>query len=212
MQNKSLPKRHGVSGVIVKTVSFALLLLVILWARVFYGSMKDYQTGEAFLKENQTIRAITYFDRSLHWYAPLNPYVQKSAQRLWEIGDRAEGQGDKKLAIIAFSTIRSGFYGSSHFIVPGKQWIERSDHRIMALLRTEQKDKVFAGQKVNPPDVFWTVVLELGLLGWVGSVLVLIFLWAGGVKNQGTRAFSPLPWLLMAVACFSLWIMGMFKA
>ncbi len=82
----------------------------------------------------------------------------------------------------------------------------------MALLRTEQKDKVFAGQKVNPPDVFWTVVLELGLLGWVGSVLVLIFLWAGGVKNQGTRAFSPLPWLLMAVACFSLWIMGMFKA
>jgi hypothetical protein len=74
--------------------------------------MQDYGTQGTFLKENQIIRAISYFDRSLHWYAPLNPYVQKSAQRLWEIGDRAERDGDLKLAFIAFSTIRSGFYGS----------------------------------------------------------------------------------------------------
>jgi len=107
MQNESSPRRNRVSGVIVKTLAFALLLLAILWARVFCGSMKDFETGETFLKENQIIRAITYFDRSLHWYAPLNPYVQKSAQRLWEIGDRAERDGDLKLAFIAFSTIRN---------------------------------------------------------------------------------------------------------
>ena len=55
-----------------------LVVLLILWIRVFYGSMQDYKTGETLLKENQTIRAITYFDRSLHWYAPLNPYMERS--------------------------------------------------------------------------------------------------------------------------------------
>jgi len=212
MQNESSPRRNRVSGVIVKTLAFALLLLAILWARVFCGSMKDFETGETFLKENQIIRAITYFDRSLHWYAPLNPYVQKSAQRLWEIGDRAERDGDLKLAFIAFSTIRNGFHGSSHFVVPGKQWIERSESRIKDLVRLEVRDKALSDQKVNPPDVFWTVVLEIGLLGWIGSVFVLIFFWAGGVKQPRPRYGSPLPWLIMAAACFSLWIMGMFKA
>lgn len=212
MQNEVLPRRRRISRMIVKTVSFAFLLLFMLWARVFYGSMQDYKTGQALLKENQTVRAITYFDRSLHWYAPLNPYVQKSAQRLWEIGDRAEREGDKKLAFIAFSTIRSGFYGASHFIVPGKQWIERSESRITDLVRLEEKDKVLPDQKVTPPNVFWTVVLEIGLLGWIGSVFVLIFLWSGRAKELRPRTSSPLLWLITAAACFSLWILGMFKA
>jgi len=60
--------------------------------------MQDYKTAETLLKENQTIRAITYFDRSLHWYAPLNPYVEWSAKRLWEIGERAEQEKDPRLA------------------------------------------------------------------------------------------------------------------
>jgi hypothetical protein len=212
MQNESSLRKNRVSGVIVKTLAFALLLLVILWVRVFYGSMQDYGRGETLLKENQIIRAITYFDRSLHWYAPLNPYVQKSAQRLWEIGDRAERDGDLKLAFIAFSTIRSGFYGSSHFVVPGKQWIERSESRIRSLTRLDEKGKLLPDQKVNPPDVFWTVVLEIGLLGWIGAAFVLIFLWAGGAKEPRPRYGSPLLWLIAAAACFSLWIMGMFKA
>jgi hypothetical protein len=75
--------RHSALRVIVKAASAAVLLLLILWVRVFYGSMQDYKTGETLLRENQTIRAITYFDRSLHWYAPLNPYVERSAKRLW---------------------------------------------------------------------------------------------------------------------------------
>jgi hypothetical protein len=198
--------------VLAKVGFLALFLILILWVRVFYGSMQDYKRGEALLEENQTIRAITYFDRSLHWYAPLNPYVEKSAQRLWEIGDRAERGGDLKLAIIAFSTIRSGFYGSSHFIVPGKQWIERSESKIKDLIRLEEKGELPGDQKVNPPDVFWTVVLEIGLLGWIGCVFVLIFLWTGGVKDPRPRYGSPWLWLIAAAACFSLWIMGMFKA
>ena len=212
LQNKFLPERQRVSIVLVKGLSLAVFLFFILWVRVFYGSMQNYKIAETFLSENQTIRAITYFDRSLHWYSPFNPYVHKSAQSLWEIGDRAEREGDLKLAVIAFSTIRSGFYGSSHFFVPGKEWIERSEGRIRDLVRPEETAKLLPDQKVTHPDAFWTVVLEIGLLGWIGSVFVLIFLWAGGVKEPKPRYGSPLLWLIAAAACFSLWIMGMFKA
>lgn len=212
MQNEFLPRRHRISSLIVKTVSFACLLLFMLWARVFYGSMEDYKTGEALLKENQTVRAITYFDRSLHWYAPLNPYVQKSAQKLWEIGDQAERAGDVKLAFIAFSTIRSGFYGSSHFIVPGQQWIEKSESRMRNLVRLEEKEKVLPDQKVTPPNVFWTVLLEIGFLGWIGSVLGLIVTGIGRPKESKPSSALIGGWLALAVTGFVLWILGMVRA
>jgi hypothetical protein len=212
MQSNPMPGKRWVSIAILKAASVALLLLFVLWGRVFYGSMQDYKTGETLLKENQIIRAVTYFDRSLHWYAPLNPYVQKSAQRLWEIGDRAERDGDLKLAFIAFNTIRSGFYGSSHFVVPGKQWIDRSESRIRDLIQIEKKTKLLPDQKVNPPDVFWTVVLEIGLLGWIGSVLGLILAGIGRPKESKPPSALIMGGLALAAISFALWILGMFKA
>lgn len=212
MQNKFLPERQRVSIVLVKSLSLAVFLFFILWVRVFYGSMQNYKIAETFLSENQTIRAITYFDRSLHWYSPFNPYVHKSAQRLWEIGDRAEREGDLKLAVIAFSTIRSGFYGSSHFFVPGKEWIERSEGRIRDLVRPEEKAKLLPDQKVTHPDVFWTVVLEIGLLGWIGSLLGLIMAGMGRSKESRPPFVLIVSGITLAAICFSLWILGMFKA
>jgi hypothetical protein len=123
MQKDPLTKRHHVSNTIVKAVSIGVLIMLVLWARVFYGSMKDYETGETLLKQSEIIRAITYFDRSLHWYAPVNPYLEKAATRLWEIGEQAEKAGDKRLALIAYESIRNGFYGVTYFVTFGTHWI-----------------------------------------------------------------------------------------
>jgi hypothetical protein len=96
MKSSSMSGKRRVSNVIFKAASICVLLLLVLWARVFYGAMEDYNKGEALLEENQTIRAITYFDRSLHWYAPLNPYVERAAKRLWDIGEKAEKENIRK--------------------------------------------------------------------------------------------------------------------
>ncbi len=90
---------------VLVTIAF---VLIVLWARAFYGAMETYARGEKLLEEGQTIRAITYFDRALHWYAPLNPYVEKATLKLWEIGEKAEKAGDTRMALIAFESIRSG--------------------------------------------------------------------------------------------------------
>ncbi|MCU0597162.1 MAG: hypothetical protein MUC98_17105 [Desulfobacterota bacterium] len=178
---------------ILKVASVAVLVFLVLWGRVFYGSMQDYKTAETFLKENQTIRAITYFDRSLHWYAPLNPYVERSAKRLWEIGERAEQEKDPRMALIAYESIRNGFYGASHVFRPGKDWIQRAESKIQ-----------------DPqPDVGWSVVVVIGFLGWVGSLLGLILV----LFRQGeVRGSKGIFWFGFSFLCFILWLVGMTKA
>ena len=191
------------TGLIAVTI---LLFVAIVWGRALYGSRENFIKGETLLKEGQTIRAITFFDRSIHWYTPLNPYVQKSAERLWEVGERAEQAGDSRLALIAFTSIRSGFYGASHVVTPGKEWINKVDAKLQALGA--------AGEKVkNPhPDALWSAVVVLGFLGWVGSVIGFILCIMGPGRDSGRPGSRVVRWAGLVVIFFILWILGMFKA
>ncbi|MBW2064745.1 MAG: hypothetical protein JRJ03_07380 [Deltaproteobacteria bacterium] len=220
---KALIEKRPVKKALIVT-GVLLVMFLMLWARAFYGSVKAYQKGEGFLKQGNYIRAITYFDRSIHWYTPLNPYVRKSAERLWEIGEKAQETGDTKLALIAYRTIRSGFYAASHFIVPHGEWIERAEARIAALVEKEQENRAVAkdiaslrdaireSQEARTPDVSWTIVLEVGLLGWIGSIILFIMVY---LKREGVSGFfriSALKWFSATAVFFFMWIIGMMRA
>jgi len=217
MQNNSLPKRYRVSNVIVKAVPLAVLVLLILWARVFYGSMQDYKTGETLLKENQTIRAITYFDRSLHWYAPLNPYVERSARRLWEIGEREEKAGDTRMARIAFESIRNACYGTSHVFTPGSEWIVRAESRIKRLSGGRdyghgEDAKAAAASKSPHPHALWSLAAVLGFLGWVGSALGFIVSVLRKDRKTEKAFHKGLLWVCLILTFVALWVAGMVMA
>jgi len=200
------------------------LALIMVWARAFYGSMEAYQRGETYLEDKQYVRAVTFFDRAIHWYTPFNPYVRKSAERLWDIGEQAERGGDLQLALMAYRTIRRGFYGASHFITPGRLWISKSERKIDTLLRWEEnkgkvanetttiRKKILEDQKSSSPSVLWTILLEMGFLGWVGSIICLIMFTFGRKKKDPFPKSSMFPWITLAVLFFVLWIMGMMKA
>ena len=209
-----------------KTVSMVLGLIVIalilVWGRAFYGSIQAYQKGETYLEEKQYVRAVTYFDRSIHWYTPINPFVQKSAERLWGIGEQAEKEGDIRLALIAFRTIRNGFYGASHFITPGRAWIKKSDRKIDALIGGQEKEvskdsallkeTLIEEQRNKSPVVLWTIVLEIGFLGWIGSVIGFIMFRMRHKQKGEYRVSSDFLWMILTVCFFGLWIIGMMKA
>ena len=76
------------------------VLFLMVWARALIGSRSAWEQGEKLFQEGKTIRAVTFFDRSMHWYTPWNPYVERSAERLWEIGARAEKQGNSYQVMI----------------------------------------------------------------------------------------------------------------
>jgi len=198
--------------------------LVMVWVRAFFGSMRAYQRAEAHLVENQQIKAITFFDRSIHWYTPLNPYVQRSAERLWQISMEAEQKGDIHLALIATRTIRRGFYSAKSFYTPGKYWIRKSDLRIKELIGLERSSRGLPSfspedaaksperQKAKPISTFWRIIVAIGFLGWIGSTLgLIIFAWkddqrATFLNSRGWR------WGSTALIFFALWIIGMVKA
>jgi len=209
MQSTAMSGKRRVSIVILKAVSVGVLLLLVLWGRVFYGSMQDYKTGETFLRENQTIRAITYFDRSLHWYAPLNPYVERSAKRLWEIGERAEQEKDTRLALIVYESIRNGFYGASHLFIPGKDWIGRAEKKIHDLSSPEGRTEAHASKKNPHPAALWSVVVVISFIGWIGSLVGFARWVLGKDKGPGRLQHRAVLWISLGVFFFGLWILGM---
>jgi len=217
-----VPVSRSIRRNLILTLVLALVILLLVWARAFYGSVKDYEKGEELLQKNQPIRAVTYFDRSIHWYTPLNPYVEKSARRLWEIGQKAEQQGDSKVALIAYRTLRSAFYSARHFTTPGQEWIEKCETRINHLTTIEGKSEIKDDDGTpgirqqtpgdSDPDVFWSVVLEIGFLGWIGSMIAFIFTWRHSSKDRRKRLWRGYQWVVLAVGFFALWITGMFRA
>ena len=217
MQINSSLSRHSVLRVILKAASVAVLLLLVLWGRVFYGSMQDYETGETLLRENQTIRAITYFDRALHRYAPLNFYVEKSAKQLWEIGEKAEKEGDLRMARIALESIRNAGYGATHVFTPNKQWIERAESKINDLLvgkgQEEKRETESSERRSGPhPHGLWSLAEVLGLFGWVGSLAGLACWVLGREKRSGELPHRPFLWVSQSLLFFGLWILGMVLA
>ncbi|UCG81324.1 MAG: hypothetical protein JSV60_03345 [Desulfobacterales bacterium] len=198
-------------------VALCFVGLALVWVRAFYGSMHAYQQGEGYLEKHQYIKAITFFDRSIHWYTPFNPNVAKSAQRLWEICIQAEQQGDIQLALIAARTIRRGFLGVRSFCVPGKDWISKCDRKIATLMAkgSEGQDvnrntaHSFSKRHVPEPDVFWTLILEVGLFGWIGSAIGFLM---HGLTQGKLRSRPAILWATMVIIFYTLWIIGMVKA
>jgi hypothetical protein len=217
MQIKSHPLRDRVFKGILKVAWIGVLLLLILWLRVLYGSMEDYKTGETLLKENQIVRAITYFDRSLHWYAPINPYLERAATRLWEIGEKAQKEGDLRMARIAFESIRNASYGTTHVFTPGKEWIKRAESRINRLAASASHGNNESAEPWSPkkgpyPDALWSVAVVLGFLGWVGSVLGFISAAVRNDQDSQRARRGILVWLSLIVVCGALWFAGMAMA
>jgi hypothetical protein len=205
-------------------VVVVVVFLAMVWMRAFYGSMKTYDVGERYFQQDQWIQAITFFDRSIHWYTPYNPYVEKSAQRLWQIAERGQRDGDTKLALIAIRAIRGGFYSARSFYTPGANWITMSDEKIHELEEIEKTQKGFhenatartsaveSSQEVPGPNPGWSVVVVLSFLGWVGALLGFIP-YAFGARREGkSRLTGGASWLGTAAVFYILWIIGMFQA
>ena len=47
-------------------LGLVVMALVMVWVKAFFGSMRAYQQGEAHLAENEQVKAMTFFDRSIH--------------------------------------------------------------------------------------------------------------------------------------------------
>ncbi|MFC1838817.1 hypothetical protein ACFL1N_04495 [Thermodesulfobacteriota bacterium] len=207
-----------------RIIALIVIGLILIWGRAFYGSISDYHKAETYNNSNQIIRAINFYDRSIHWYVPFNIYIQKSAERLWEIGEEAEEKDDIKLALIAFRTIRRGFYASRSIYQPGSEWIKRCDARIdylNGLVSNGEKAAsgssgiekwpVTENRKDVNPNIAWTIILEIGFIGWIGSVICFIFSLSRTKEDERYPVSSVITYTVITIIFFAAWVFGMMK-
>ena len=130
--------------------------------------------------------AIREYDTSMHFFFPFSPYMDKSARRLWQIGEMFENRGQLDWAEIAYQSLRSSFYAVRSFYTPGKDWINRCDDKIADLnvkslikdgslkpedAQAERAKHMMVLKTDRAPSVFWSVLAEIGFFGWAGSAL-----------------------------------------
>ena len=138
--------------------------------------------------------------------------MEKFAQRLWEIGQAAEKEGDKKLALIAYRTVRRGFYAARSVYQPGKDWIRKSEAQIDRLVRAESGDLSLPAQKTRDPDVFWSIMVLIGLFGWIGSIFGFIMAQWGPWRQRSDWLRFRFLWIVAFFVFLVLWFVVMYSA
>jgi tetratricopeptide (TPR) repeat protein len=202
-----------------------MIILFMIFLKVYYNSKTEFEKAEAINRKNDYKTAVLHYERAIHWYTPYNKYVSISARRLWEIGNLAEDKGDVSLALKAYRSLRSSFYSVRSVYTPGKEWIIRCDDKIAILVAQneifppkyreksfeEKKRMVTKTLKKNlAPDVFWSIFLEVGFIGWIGCAIGFIFRVFTGEKGFDVR--RALLWGGLIIIFYALWIVGMMRA
>jgi len=203
----------------------ALLILLIMVARVAYEGRAELSRAQAAAVEGRRSVAIEHYERAIHWYLPGSPVTEEALRMLWTIGRAAEEVGDREGALEAYQAVRSGLLAVRSFYTPFADWLARANDRIAALqvqdpdaswpdpqLSDEQRKLVAMNALLrdDAPDVFWSLVTVFGMLVWIGSAIGFIF---GAFEPSGR--FVPhagLRWALGIVAGYASWVVGMTKA
>jgi len=175
---------------IKKTGLVILIIFSVLVLRVLYLQISHYLEGEEYLAQKNYKLAMREFDTSMHFYLPFSPYIERSKERLWAIGEHFEKEGKPDWALLAYSSIRSAFYASRSLYTPGKDEIKRCDEKIASLnvkillsegsikeedSEAEKEKHLYVMRTDRSPEPLWAILVELGFFGWIGSVIYTIY-------------------------------------
>jgi hypothetical protein len=206
-------------------VGIFILFLSLVFTKVTINARKEYQEGNKFLRAKDYKQAVIHFNRAIHWYSPGNKPVTKSIQALWGIATYAENQGDVGLALNAYQSITSSLYSARSFYTPHQEWIAKCDNRIAAIrakqeeIRSPNKGISFEKRKEEAlkilrmktePDVFWSMMVEVGFLGWIGCAIGFIL--RVFIGEKGFNAKRAVFWGVLILFFYALWIVGMLRA
>lgn len=128
----------------VKTIAanvavVALISLALIWGNTFYRQQAQFEKGKRGWQAGDFLAAVAGYEAAIHMYTPFSSKVERSAQKLWEMGEIAFQHGDLPRALIAYRSLRSSFYAVAGLNAPGREWIRKCDARIAESLRLQQR-------------------------------------------------------------------------
>lgn len=124
--------------IVVNGVVIAALSLFLFAASTQWRQWVQYHQGNKSLAAGNHILAIAGYESAIHMYTPFSPLVERSAVKLWTIGEYLEAHGDTEKALIAYRALRSAFYSTHGLSRPGIRWIADCDVKIRSLAKPVQ--------------------------------------------------------------------------
>ncbi len=102
--------RMGKTKTIAANITFlAVICTALVWGDTYWRQRTQFNKGEAAVARGNFIPAIAGYEASIHMYIPGSALVEKSAERIWQIGENFERAGDTDRALLAYRSIRSSF-------------------------------------------------------------------------------------------------------
>ena len=204
-------------------IILAVIIITSLMVKVYLHSAAEYKTALSLEKSDSNKQALDHYDRALRWYLPLNPYSLKSLEAMWKMGARLEKEGEKNLSLQAYRSARDAIQSIRSFYTPYSGWLARLNDKIATIeasIETYSKEDTSPAERKKAaltrleidrgPSVGWSVVTEIGFVGWVLCAVGLAFAVNTVLKGRNSR--RPLTWGLLLTLFFVLWLVGMANA
>ena len=210
---------------LLKGMIIALLFFFLIGGKVFFMQRSHFLSAEQYYSEANWKLAIREYDAAMHFYTPVSPYIEKSAERLWHIGEILEKQGSPDWAVMAYSSIRSSFFASRSLFTPGTDWIRLcsgkiADLDVNMLIRegslkagegdAEKKRLLYVMTADRAPAPQWSLLAEAGFLGWISSVFFIII--SGFNEDGKIRPKIVLYGIPAFIITFAVWVTSLLKA
>ena len=208
-----------------KGAAVCAIFILLVSGRVFYLQRSHFMNAEEYFMKAEWKLAIREYDNAMHFYTPWSPYVQRSAEKLWQTGEMFEKQGRLEWARLAYASIRSSLYASRGLYTPRKDWIIKCDDKIAdlnirLLIRdgsikpaeadAEKQKQLYVLKVDKAPKPAWAVLVEAGFWGWIASAIFII---VRGFDAEGKLKIKPAIYgALFCLVTFALWVVSLLKA
>jgi hypothetical protein len=206
--------------------AFGLLLICGggVYGRLLYLGWSEFSAGTAALSARDPKEAVIHFDRALQFYLPWGGASESAAKELLRLAKEFEAEGETQSALEAYRTVRGGLYGARSFFVPHPEWIALCDERIARLVSKlppeTEKEKGQAEEEryrnalalmtaPSRPRLTGSLAVVVGLLGWVGGTLGLIWRALDRRSGMGRRLLF---WGGVTLIFYLCWVFGLSRA
>jgi len=176
---------HGLR-VALRVIAVVALLISVLAVRVVVSSRSELLEAQKLQEKGDIPGSIVHFRRAARWYAPASPYHVEALSELGKIAQQAERRGERPLALSAYRAIRAAIMSTRSFYTPERGRLKVANRRIAELMASESPPPIDAGKSREAlrqehlalleahhgPDIFWTCVLLLGFIAWVGGAFL----------------------------------------
>ncbi len=201
---------------VIFSIFFIIFILLLLFVRNFY-----YQVlHEKEVKKSVGLEKVKAYERVILNHFPLSPYTERAVKELLSI---CEGFLEEKEKNYCYETLRSSLIQIRSFYQPYEEVIDELKPKIADLRATlknkgeqgkkEEYERIFQAQLEilnyhHAPSCFWSIVTVFSLLGWITSLIIVIFKGFAKPLNKRWLAFGGVSYLFF----FCLWLLGLLLA